>query len=175
MGLHLPRTPETALHTPRPVRTRPVQFLRDKVELLTARPGCGDSNRKPSSDVRVTKFRGSAQRMKGTGELQRKAESMANIFSPARMLLFGPNSAPNSRRIPPIEALAAPGVRIHPSPPNSLACFHTIWRSGEIGAWGAIHARRWNQRMPPAAAERENLTKFSVRDFGGSICEPADI
>jgi len=29
--------------------------------------------------------------------------------------------------------------------------------------------------MPPAAAERENPAKFSVRDFGGSICEPADI
>ena len=29
--------------------------------------------------------------------------------------------------------------------------------------------------MPPAAAERENPAKFSVRDLGGSICEPADI
>ena len=26
-----------------------------------------------------------------------------------------------------------------------------------------------------AAAERENRLKFSVRDFGMSICEPADI
>src|ERR1019366_10050769 len=67
------------------------------------------------------------------------------------------------------------GVRIRPSPPHSLACFPTFWRSDEIGAWGAIHARRWNQRMPPAAAERENRAKFSVRDLGGSICEPADI
>ena len=29
--------------------------------------------------------------------------------------------------------------------------------------------------MPTAAAERENRLKFSVRDFGMSICEPADI
>jgi len=29
--------------------------------------------------------------------------------------------------------------------------------------------------MPFAAPERENPTKFSVRDFGGSICEQADI
>ena len=29
--------------------------------------------------------------------------------------------------------------------------------------------------MPSAAAERENPTKFSVRDFGRSICEPAKI
>ena len=72
-------------------------------------------------------------------------------------------------------SLTAPGVRIPPSPPYSLACFHTFWRSDEIGAWGAIQARSWTRRMPPAAAERENRAKFSVRDFGGSICEPADI
>ena len=29
--------------------------------------------------------------------------------------------------------------------------------------------------MPTAAAERENRLKFSVRDFGMSMCEPADI
>ena len=29
--------------------------------------------------------------------------------------------------------------------------------------------------MPTAAAERENRLKFSVRDFGMSIYEPADI
>ena len=39
------------------------------------------------------------------------------------MLLVGPNSAPNSGRIPPLEALAAPGVRIHPAPPASLQVF----------------------------------------------------
>jgi hypothetical protein len=33
----------------------------------------------------------------------------------------------------------------------------------------------WTRRMPTAAAERENRLKFSVRDFGMSICEPADI
>jgi hypothetical protein len=66
-------------------------------------------------------------------------------------------------------------VRIHFAPPHSLACFPTLWRSDEIGAWGAIHARPWTRRMPTAAAERENRLKFSVRDFGMSICEPADI
>jgi len=35
------------------------------------------------------------------------------------MLFVGANSAPTSGRIPPIEALAAPGVRIHPAPPTS--------------------------------------------------------
>jgi tRNA A37 threonylcarbamoyladenosine dehydratase len=29
--------------------------------------------------------------------------------------------------------------------------------------------------MPSAAAARENPTKFSVRDFGMSICDPVDI
>jgi hypothetical protein len=29
--------------------------------------------------------------------------------------------------------------------------------------------------MPTAGAERENCLKFSVRDFGMSVCEPADI
>jgi hypothetical protein len=123
----------------------------------------------------ITQFLASAWRMKETGDSRNRAEFQANEFSPARMLSLGPNRAPNLGRIPPIEALAVPGVRIHPSPPYSLACFHTFWRSDEIGAWGAIHARRWNQRMPPAVAERENPTKFSVRDLGGSICEPADI
>ena len=66
-------------------------------------------------------------------------------------------------------------VRIHLAPPHSLACFPTLWRSDEIGAWGAIHARPWTRRMPTAAAERENRLQFSVRDFGMSICEPADI
>ena len=70
-------------------------------------------------------------------------------------------------------SLTAPGVRIPPSPPHSLACFPTFWISDEIGAWGAIHTRRWTWRMPPAASERKNRAKFSVRDFGMSICEPA--
>jgi hypothetical protein len=41
--------------------------------------------------------------------------------------------------------------------------------------WGAIQGRPWTRRMPTAAAERKNRAKFSVRNFGGSICEPADI
>ncbi len=49
-----------------------------------------------------------------------RAESQANKFSPARVLFVGPNSAPNPDAIPPIAALAAPGVRIHPAPPTSL-------------------------------------------------------
>ena len=44
----------------------------------------------------VTKFLASAQRTKGTREIPTGAESKAKIFSPAPMLLFGPNSAPNS-------------------------------------------------------------------------------
>ena len=72
-------------------------------------------------------------------------------------------------------SLTAPGVRIPPSPPYSLACFHTFWRSDEISAGGAIHARRWTRRMPTATADGKNRSKFSVRDFGMSICEPADI
>jgi hypothetical protein len=72
----------------------------------------------------------------------------------------------------PLERLVR--TRLH-HPPHSLACFSTLWRSDEIGAWGAIHARPWTRRMPTAAAERENRLKFSVRDFGMSICEPADI
>src|SRR5271169_6635512 len=67
------------------------------------------------------------------------------------------------------------GVRIPPSPPYSLACFDTFWRSDEIGAWGAIHARSWTWRMPTIAAHGKNRSKFSVRGFGMSISEPADI
>src|SRR5271163_1994837 len=67
------------------------------------------------------------------------------------------------------------GVRIPPSPPYSLACFYTLWRSYRIGAWGAIHARSWTRRMPMVAAERKFRARFSVRDFRMSICEPADI
>src|ERR1017187_2140179 len=71
--------------------------------------------------------------------------------------------------------LVTPGVRILLAPPYSLACFPTFWRSDEISAWGAIHAQPWTRRMPSAAADRENRAKFSVHDFGGSICEPAGI
>jgi hypothetical protein len=113
--------------------------------------------------------------MKRTGESRNRAEFQANKFSPAQMFFFEPNHVLNLGRIPPIEALAAPGVLIRPSPPYSLACFPIFWRSDEIGAWGAIHASPWTRRMPTAAAERENPPKFSVRDFGMSICEPADI
>ena len=70
---------------------------------------------------------------------------------------------------------SVPAVRIHSAPPHSLACFHIFWRSDEIGAWGAIQARSWTRRMPTAAADGKNRSKFSVRDFGMSICEPADI
>jgi hypothetical protein len=48
-----------------------------------------------------------------------KPNPRANKFSPARMLFDGPDSAPNSGRIPLIEAPAAPEVRIHPAPPVS--------------------------------------------------------
>jgi hypothetical protein len=68
-----------------------------------------------------------------------------------------------------------PRVRIHPSPPPSLRLFGFSGESIEIGAWGAIHASPWTRRMPSAAAERKNRAKFSVRDFGGSICEPPNI
>ena len=53
----------------------------------------------------VTKFLASAQRTKGTGEIPTGAESKAKIVSPARMLFFEPNSAPNSWLIQLIEAL----------------------------------------------------------------------
>jgi len=43
-----------------------------------------------------------------------RAEPRANKLSPARMLLSARNSAPNSGRIPPRQALAAPAVRIPP-------------------------------------------------------------
>jgi hypothetical protein len=73
------------------------------------------------------------------------------------------------------ELLAVPGVRIHPSPPPSLACSPTFWSSDEIGAWGAIHTSPWTRRMPPRRPERKSRATFSVRDFRGSICEPASI
>jgi hypothetical protein len=103
------------------------------------------------------------------------AGSKANRFSPSRLLFFEANSAPRLGQIQPVESVAVPGVRIHPSPPSSLACFPTFWRSDEIGARGAIHARSWTRRMPTAPVDCKNRSKFSVRDFGMSICEPADI
>ena len=76
----------------------------------------------------VNKFRASHERTKGTGETKGGAESEANLFSPALMLFLGGNSGPNSGRIPRVQALAAPGVRIRPSPPHSLYYLPTIWR-----------------------------------------------
>src|ERR1039458_3556788 len=55
----------------------------------------------------------------GAGETKSGAESKANKFSPAQMLLFKPNPAPSSGRIPPMKAFAAPGVRIPLAPPHS--------------------------------------------------------
>src|SRR5208337_1334731 len=59
-------------------------------------------------------------------------------------------------------SLTAPGVRIPPSPPISLACFPTFWRSDEIGAWGAIHARRWTRRLPTAVHNANSARFVSV-------------
>src|ERR1035437_11062970 len=58
---------------------------------------------------------------------------------------FIPLHPASSRQI--IRRMVRSGLR---HPPYSLACFPTFWRSDKIGAWGAIHARRWTRRMPPA-------------------------
>ena len=55
-------------------------------------------------------------------------------------------------------------------PPHSLGCFPTLWRSDEIGAWGANHARRWTRRMPTAAAGRK-MAQNSL--FAISACPSA--
>src|ERR1035437_1580332 len=47
--------------------------------------------------------------MKGTGGSRNGAEFQANTFSPARMLLFGPNSAPSSGQIPPSNPIVSRG------------------------------------------------------------------
>jgi hypothetical protein len=112
---------------------------------------------------------------KRAGESRSRVECQANKFSSTKMPLVRSNIAPKSGRISRVKALVAPRVRIHLAPPHSLACFPTLWRSDEIGVWGAIHARPWTRRVPMAAAERENRLKFSVRDFSRSIDEPADI
>ena len=46
-------------------------------------------------------------------------------------------------------SLTAPGVRIPPSPPPSLACFPTLWRSNEVGAWGANSGSTLDYAMWP--------------------------
>jgi len=94
----------------------------------------------------VTKFRASAQRTNGTGEIPTGAEFQANRFSPARMLFFGPNSAPSSGRIPPTEVLAVPGVLIRPSPPYSLYYLPTIWRWRQIRAGRGAFALNTTRR-----------------------------
>src|ERR1035437_2924387 len=61
------------------------------------------------------------------------------------------------------------GVRIPPSPPHSLTCFPTFWRSDEIGAWGAIHARRWQRRLHRAADNANSPRFVSVAiEFGAT-------
>ena len=117
----------------------------------------------------IIKFLASAWRTKGIGAIPTGAEPNANRFSPARMRLFGPNSAPNSGQISPIEMLAVPGVRIRPSPPYSLACFPTLWRSDEIGAWGANNERPWKRRLPTAAHNADSPRFVSVaKEFGAT-------
>ena len=66
-------------------------------------------------------------------------------------------------------SLTAPGVRIPPSPPSSLACFPTLWRSDEIGAWGANNARPCKRRLPTAAPNADSRPFVSVAmEFGAT-------
>src|ERR1700739_3607929 len=49
-------------------------------------------------------------------------------------------------------------LRVRTSIPLRHTVWHAslgLWRSDEIGAWSAIHARRWTRRMPTAEAEAE--------------------
>ena len=67
----------------------------------------------------VAEHRPSIWRTKRTSESRSRAESQANKFSPAWMLVAWPNSASNWGRIPYI-TLVALEVRIHSAPPLSL-------------------------------------------------------
>jgi len=67
-----------------------------------------------------------AERRK-TGEIRRKTESLANNFSPARMLFFGPNSAPRLGRIPLNESWRVLGVQIPLSPAGQSAVSGATW------------------------------------------------
>jgi len=99
---------ETARLAPRSRRRRRehrlVQIERDKVESLTARPGGGDSSSKTSSDVRGHRIPRVSLANEGARRGPKRAEFQANKISPARLLFFGPNSAPNSDRIPPLRS-----------------------------------------------------------------------
>jgi len=70
-----------------------------------------------------------------------KPNPRANKFSPARMLFVGPNSRQTRAEFPPIEALAAPEVRIHPAPPTSPSPFRIGPEMIEMRAPAAYFAR----------------------------------
>jgi hypothetical protein len=109
------------------------RYARRAVLAFAECPRRTDSNSKPSSRVQTSPdSEHQFDEMKGTGEIRSRAEPQPNKFSPAPMLFFGPNSAPNSGRIPPRYTLVAPRVRIPPSPPYSPSVFVLSRESLEI-------------------------------------------
>jgi hypothetical protein len=117
----------------------------------------------------ITQFLASAWRMKETGDSRNRAEFQANEFSPARMLSLGPNLAPNLGRIPPIEALAVPGVRIHLSPPHSLRVQRFSGRFGENPRiLGSICISRGTRDRQVRAMPRRFPHFISVSNFAGA-------
>jgi hypothetical protein len=53
-------------------------------------------------------------------------------------------------------------VRIRLSPPASLVCFPTLWRSDEIGTWGANNAQPSKRRLPTAVQNVDSARFVSV-------------
>jgi hypothetical protein len=84
------------------------------------------------------------------------------------MLLVGPNSAPNTDRISPRGALAAPGVRIHPSPPSSPSIFVLSENRSKSARVRAICDYAWTRRTSFTALFAGIKRKLSARDFARS-------
>jgi hypothetical protein len=97
-------------------------------------PRKGDSDSKRSFHVRPRGFRALAWRTKGTREIRSRAEHRRTNSLQHGCFYSGLNSAPNSCRIPPRQALAAPRVRISLAPPWSPSLFAIQRQTIEIRA-----------------------------------------
>jgi hypothetical protein len=76
------------------------------------------------------------------------------------------------KTLPFLPAVDFVGVFKSPLSAIQSGMFPYILENDKIDVQGAIRARPWTRRMPTAAAEPKFRARFSVRDFGMSICEP---
>ncbi len=103
--------------------------------------------------------RPSPWRTKRTGESRSRVNRRRIISLRHGCFLSGRIVRQPRAQFPPVEALAAPGVRIHPAPPSSPSLFAIRRQMIEIRAWAADFA----QLVAAENAPNREFGRFSAR------------